>query len=70
MKKEVLSAQILHVGPYEDEPATLRRMQELVSERGREYCGKHHEIYLRDPHRIKPEKMKTILRHPVKRSAD
>ena len=60
------SVQVLHVGPYGEEPATLNRMFEFENERGLEIRGKHHEIYLSDPRRTKPEKLRTILRHPVR----
>jgi hypothetical protein len=59
------AAQIMHLGPYADEPATLDRMHNWVTEQGLQLRGKHHEIYLSDPARTAPEKMKTILRHPV-----
>lgn len=57
--------QVLHVGPYADEPATVERMVVFAAENGLALCGRHHEIYLSDPFRTAPEKMKTILRHPV-----
>jgi len=65
---EGLSAQIMHVGSYDDEGPVLSRMHgEFMPENG--YCenGKHHEIYLSDPRRVAPEKLKTVLRQPVKR---
>jgi len=58
--------QALHVGPYEEEGETLRRMLDFASERGLRPAGKHHEIYLNDPRRIPPERLKTILRVPVR----
>lgn len=67
---EGLCAQVLHLGPYATEPATLaglsafladQGMADLVGPRG----GRHHEIYLGDPRRAAPEKLRTILRHPV-----
>ncbi len=64
--REGLSIQIMHVGPYADEPATLQRMDEFAEERGYEFQGRHHEIYIGDPTRSKPENLKTVLRHPVK----
>jgi hypothetical protein len=59
------AAQILHVGPYCDEAATLDRLHAFISEKGYHFCGKHHEIYLSDPRRTAAEKLKTILRQPI-----
>jgi hypothetical protein len=59
------SAQVLHTGPYSEEPATLERLMAFVGERGHRVAGKHHEIYLSNPTRTAPEKLKTILRYPV-----
>jgi hypothetical protein len=64
---EGLSVQMMHIGPYATEPATMQQMEEFSKERGFVASGKHHEIYLSDPRRVKPEKMKTILRHAVMR---
>lgn len=63
--KEGLSAQIMHIGPYEAEPPTIEKLHEFVKESGHRLWGKHHEIYLSDPRKVAPEKMKTILRHPI-----
>lgn len=64
---EGLCVQTLHVGPYDDEAQTLRRMhQEFIPERGLELTGRHHEIYLNDPRRVAPENLRTILRQPVR----
>ena len=63
--KEGACIQVLHVGPYADEPRTIERMQAFAEENGLVYRGKHHEIYLGDPRRAKPEKLRTILRQPV-----
>jgi hypothetical protein len=61
------SAQILHVGSYDDEGPTLARLHdEWMPERGLTFNGDHHEIYLSDPRRSAPEKLKTILRQPVR----
>ncbi|WP_461103880.1 GyrI-like domain-containing protein [Tessaracoccus terricola] len=58
--------QILHVGPYDDEGPTLTRLhEEVIPERGLRFNGHHHEIYLSDPRRTAPEKLRTILRQPV-----
>jgi hypothetical protein len=58
--------QVLHTGPYADEPATVARMKALVEGQGLSFAGPHHEIYLSDPRRVAPEKLRTILRMPVK----
>ncbi|MRG60194.1 hypothetical protein GE115_09990 [Agromyces sp. CFH 90414] len=61
------SAQILHVGPYDDEGPTLARLHdEWMPRHGLTFNGDHHEIYLGDPRRTAPEKLKTILRQPVR----
>ncbi len=65
---EGLSVQILHVGSYDDEGPTLERMhQEFMPQNGFRPTGKHHEIYLSDPRRVAPEKLKTVLRQPVRK---
>ncbi len=61
--------QILHVGPYEQESATMTQLQAFAQKNGLEFHGLHHEIYLSDPRRVAPAKLKTILRIPVRRSA-
>ncbi len=58
--------QILHVGPYSTEPESLSKMRKLIKEKNLIENGLHHEIYLSDPRKVTPEKMKTILRQPVK----
>ncbi len=65
---EGLAVQIMHIGPYSAEGPTLARMHnEFVPQNGYELTGKHHEIYLGDPRRTAPEKLKTVLRQPVRR---
>jgi len=59
--------QMLHVGPYDKEPPTLDAMKSFAEEQGMESNGHHHEIYLSDPRRTAPEKVRTILRQPVRR---
>jgi hypothetical protein len=59
------SAQILHVGPYAEEGPTIERLHAFIKAQGCRPCGKHHEIYLGDPRRAAPEKLKTIIRQPV-----
>ena len=63
---EGLSAQVLHVGPYSAEGPTIAGLHEFIAEQGYERAGKHHEIYLSDPGRAAPEKLKTIIRQPVR----
>jgi hypothetical protein len=65
--QEGLCVQIMHIGPYSAEPATVEKMDAFAHENGYQMHGKHHEIYLGNPLRAQPEKLKTILRHPVKR---
>jgi hypothetical protein len=57
--------QILHTGPYTEEKESITKMRTFAAQAGRTFAGKHHEIYLSDPRRVKPEKLKTILRNPV-----
>lgn len=66
---EGLSVQILHVGSYADEAPTIARLHnEFLPENGLDENGDHHEIYLGDPRKTAPEKLKTIIRQPVKRA--
>ncbi len=62
---EGLSAQILYLGAYADEGPTIARIHAWIAENGYQPAGKHHEIYLGDPRRNPPEKLKTIIRQPV-----
>ena len=57
--------QILHIGPYTDEKESIGKMREFAAQAGRKFSGRHHEIYLSDPRKVKPDKLKTILRQPV-----
>lgn len=67
---EGLSVQILHIGSFDDEGPTIAKLhQEYMPQNGLQENGKHHEIYLSDPRRVAPEKLKTILRQPVKRQS-
>jgi len=59
--------QIMHIGPYDTEPATVEKMDAFAQLNGFSKIGKHHEIYLGNPLRADPAKLKTILRHPVKK---
>jgi hypothetical protein len=65
--QEGLCMQIMHVGPYAEEPATLARMQAFAEQNNYIIRGKHHEIYLGDPRRADPSKLKTVLRHPIQK---
>lgn len=59
-------AQVLHVGPFDDEGPVLSRLHhEFIPEHGLRMTGKHHEIYFGDPRRADPAKLRTILRQPV-----
>ncbi len=62
--KEGRSAQVLHVGPYATEGPTIQRMHQAIAVAGGYPTGRHHEIYLGDPRRTAPEKLKTIVRQP------
>lgn len=64
---EGLSAQIMHIGPYSEEAPTIDKLHSWVTEQGYRLRGKHHEIYMSDPRRTKPERLKTIIRHPVEK---
>ncbi len=65
---EGLSAQIMHIGPYAEEAPTIERLHAFIEEQGCRLRGKHHEIYLGDPRRTAPERLKTVLRQPMERS--
>ncbi len=58
--------QMLHVGPYSEEAETIEAMRRFADEQGLSFSGLHHEIYLSDPRRVPPERLRTILRHPVR----
>lgn len=63
---EGTAVQALHIGPYDAEAPLIAKMHEHAHAQGYELAGKHHEIYLSDPRRVEPGKLKTILRHPVR----
>jgi hypothetical protein len=65
--KEGLCVQTMHVGPYSTEPESIARLDAFAKENGYKMMGKHHEIYLGDPRRAAPSKLRTIVRHPVAR---
>jgi hypothetical protein len=68
---EGLCAQILHVGPYAAEPATVAILDQFAVDNGDildfSDTRRHHEIYLSDPRRTAPEKLKTVIRHPIRK---
>jgi len=64
---EGLCMQIMHIGPYANEMETVEKMKVYMHENRYHLRGKHHEIYLGDPRRSKPEKLKTILRYPIEK---
>ena len=66
--REGQCVQLMHVGPYAAERANIEKIHRFIEEKGLSFSGSHHEIYLSDPRRSKPEKMKTIIRQPVKRA--
>ncbi len=63
--REGLVAQVMHLGSYSDEAPTIERLHRYIEENGYQLAGKHHEIYLSDPQRSAPEKLKTIIRQPI-----
>ena len=69
--EEGLCVQILHLGPFDDEPATVALMDEFLAANGYENdfseTRRHHEIYLSDARKVAPEKWKTVIRHPVEK---
>ncbi|MDR0889928.1 MAG: GyrI-like domain-containing protein [Oscillospiraceae bacterium] len=69
---EGLCAQIMHIGSYDAEPATIQTLTAFIQESGckTDICGirRHHEIYLGDPRKTAPEKLKTVIRYPIVRS--
>jgi hypothetical protein len=68
---EGLCVQVMHIGPYDAEPATVAALDSFAKENG--YAidindeRRHHEIYLADPRKTPPEKLKTVLRHPIRK---
>jgi hypothetical protein len=64
--KEGLAAQIFYVGPYSKEGPTIAKIHEYIRKSGHELSGKHHEIYLNNAAKVAPEKLKTVIRQPMK----
>ena len=72
--REGLCVQCMHLGPYDAEPETVRLMREYIAKQGYEPdfsdTRQHHEIYLSDPRKCAPEKLRTVVRHPVRPSGE
>jgi hypothetical protein len=64
--REDRAAQVLHMGPYAEEPPTIEKLHAFIDEMELVMAGKHHEIYLSDPNRTAPERLKTIIRQPAR----
>ena len=68
---EGLCVQIMHIGPFDDEPAAVAVMDEYIKENGyvNDITDKrlHHEIYMSDARKVAPEKWKTVIRHPIRK---
>ncbi len=60
------AAQIMHIGPFSTEAANIQKIHAAIKASGHELSGKHHEIYLNNPAKTAPEKLKTVLRQPMK----
>ena len=71
---EGLCVQCMHIGPYDDEPATVVIMHDYMKANGYELditdTRYHHEIYLSDPRRCDPSKLKTVIRHPIQKTRE
>ena len=69
--REGLCVQCMHTGSYDDEPETIQKIDAFLEEQGYETdfsgCRMHHEIYLSDPRRTAPEKLRTVIRLPIRR---
>jgi hypothetical protein len=63
--QEGLAAQIMHIGPFANEKATVDKLYVAIKQNGYRLTGKHHEIYLNDVRKTAPEKLKTIIRQPI-----
>ena len=64
--EEGLCAQIMHIGSYADEGPTIQKLHAFIAAEGYRLRDKHHEIYLGDPRRTAPGKLKTVIRQPIK----
>jgi hypothetical protein len=63
--REGLAAQVMHVGPYDEEEPTIEKLHAFIAEHDYPLRGRHHEIYLSDPRRTLPDRLKTVIRQPV-----
>ncbi len=63
---EGTAAQILHIGPYAAEEPTIATLHQFIADNGYQLSGKHHEIYLSDPRKADPSKLRTIIRQPFR----
>ncbi len=63
--REGLSVQVMHIGPYAEEGPTIARLHQFALDSGYRLRSKHHEIYLGDPRRTAPERLRTVIRQPV-----
>ena len=64
--EEGSAVQVLYLGPFSGEGPVIRQMHDKIRESGKKLAGKHHEIYLSDPRRTAPEKLRTIIRQPMR----
>jgi hypothetical protein len=64
--REGKAAQIMHIGPFSTEGPNVQKLHDAIKASGHQLSGKHHEIYLGDPRKTAPEKLKTVLRQPMK----
>lgn len=64
--EEGKSAQILHIGPFSEEGPTVEKVHAFIAANGKKFTGKHHEIYLSDLRRAAPDKLRTVIRQPMK----
>lgn len=72
---EGLCVQVMHIGPYDDEPATIAALDGFAADNGYivdidDNMRRHHEIYISDPRKVEPGKLKTVIRHPVRKNRD
>ncbi len=65
--EEGLAAQVMHIGPFSEEGPTIEKLHDFIEEQGYQRSGRHHEIYLSDFRRTAPEKLKTIIRQPMRK---
>ena len=67
---EGLCVQVMHTGPYDAEAPTIGRMWDFIDAHGLEGAGRHHEVYLGDPRQTRPERLRTLIRQPVRRRSN